>query len=54
MSNPVFNRIDKEAKEGQYAGFGPGQASFPQGYGTASSRRATASRCPTSRRSTAR
>ncbi len=33
MSNPVFNRIDKEAKEGQYAGFGPGQASFPQGYG---------------------
>ena len=33
MSNPVFNRIDKEAKEGRYAGFGPGQASFPQGYG---------------------
>ena len=32
MSNPVFNRIDKEAKSG-YAGFGPGQASFPQGYG---------------------
>ncbi|MCA0436261.1 MAG: Bax inhibitor-1/YccA family protein [Austwickia sp.] len=33
MSNPVFNRIDKEAKQGSYAGFGPGQASFPQGYG---------------------
>lgn len=32
MSNPVFNRIDKEARQG-YAGFGPGQASFPQGYG---------------------
>lgn len=32
MSNPVFNRIDKESRQG-YAGFGQGQASFPQGYG---------------------
>lgn len=29
MSNPVFNRIDKDARQG-YAGFGSGQASYPQ------------------------
>ncbi|MBW3085635.1 hypothetical protein KEM60_01839 [Austwickia sp. TVS 96-490-7B] len=33
MSNPVFNRIDKQVQEGRYAGFGPGQTTSPQGYG---------------------
>ena len=29
--NPVFNRIDKEAAQSQYAGFGQGQGGYQQG-----------------------